>query len=276
MNEEMKKVKRVEIEILQEFVKACDQLNLRWYAGCGTVLGAIRHQGFIPWDDDIDVLMPRKDYEIFCEQAQALLPEEYFVQTLETEKEYYQPFAKLRRSNTTFWEKESEHDCINHGIYIDIFPLDGYPTGWCAEKIFMMRRIVYNNFIYQGGNLDELHGYRKVIAVVYRIFKGKLSAKEASVKKEKMVKKIPFDEGKLVSCLIGDIPKRQAIPADVYGNGRYVPFEDITIKVPAKYEYYLQKLYGDYMQLPPEEKRIPIHECIIVDTEKSYLEYQNL
>ena len=274
MSDVMEKVKQVELDILFEFMRVCNELEVRWYAGCGTALGAIRHAGFIPWDDDIDVLMPRKDYEIFCAKAQSLLKENYFVQTLDTEEEYCQPFAKLRKSDTTFLEEASEKDNINHGIYIDVFPLDGYPVGWLAEKIFMLKRIVYNNFLYQNADVNQLSGYRKVFVLLYRMVKGTLTAKEAGYKKEKMVKKIPFDEGELVSCLIGDIPKRQAIPSDVYGAGREVVFENISIKVPEKCEYYLEKLYGNYMQLPPEEKRVTLHKCVVIDAEKSYLEYQ--
>ena len=274
MNETMRKVKKVELEILQEFECVCEMLNLRWYAGYGTVLGAIRHKGFIPWDDDVDVLMPRKDYEIFCKKAQELLPEKYFVQTLETEEEYYQPFAKVRRSDTTFWEKGTEHDNINHGIYIDIFPLDGYPTKWFAEKLFMIKRIIYNNFLYEDGDLNCLSGYRKVFAVLYRVFRGKLTRKEAAFKKEKLVKKVAYDEAEIVSCMVEDTPKAEAVLKSVYGEGLNVPFEDREIKVPTETHEYLTRLYGSYMEFPPEDKRIPIHSCILIDAEKSYLDYE--
>lgn len=275
MNETMKKVKRIELEILHEFITVCEQLNLRWYAGYGTVLGAIRHQGFIPWDDDVDVLMPRRDYEIFCKQAQELLPQDYFLQTLETEEEYYQPFAKIRRSDTTFWEKGTENDNINHGIYIDVFPLDGYPSQWLAEKIFMIKRIVYNNFLYEEGQVKRLHGYRKIFAVLYRIFKGKLTVKEAAFKKEKLVKKLGYDESRLVSCMVEDTPKAEAVEKDLYGEGVLVAFEDTSIMVPADYNEYLTRLYGNYMDFPPKEKRVPIHTCVIIDAERSYLSYKN-
>lgn len=273
MNEKMAEVKRVELEILQEFMRVCDILNLRWYAGYGTTLGAIRHKGFIPWDDDVDVVMPRKDYEVFCKEAQEIFSKNYFVQTIETEEEYYQPFAKIRRSDTTFWEKGTANDHINHGIYMDVFPLDGYPTNWISEKMFMLKRIAYDNFLYQEGRCEELHGYRKIIAICYRIFKGTLTRKEAAIKKEKMVSKIPYDKGKLVSCMVADTPKAEAVPVAVYGKGREVAFENVNIRVPAEYEIYLEKLYGDYMQFPPVEKRVPLHTCIVIDTEKSYLEY---
>lgn len=272
MNEEFTKVKKVELEILQEFTKVCDALHLKWYAGYGTALGAIRHKGFIPWDDDIDVLMPREDYEIFCAKAQELLPDNYFVQTLKTEKEYYQPFAKLRRNDTTFWEEGTAKDHINHGIYIDIFPMDGYPSG-IAEITFMMKRIVYDNVIYEDGDVNKLHGYRKWIARVYKILNGRLTKKEAAMKKEKLVKTVHYDKSAIVGCLVQDTPKGEAVPVSVYGDGKVVPFEGISIRVPSECEVYLEKLYGDYMQFPPEEKRVPIHTCIVIDTEKSYLEY---
>ena len=88
MNNKIENVKEVEKEILNEFAGVCERLHLKWYAGYGTALGAVRHKGFIPWDDDIDVVMLRKDYETFCKKAPALLPDNYFVQNLESEKEY--------------------------------------------------------------------------------------------------------------------------------------------------------------------------------------------
>ena len=275
MNDSITKVKQIEIEILREFVKVCNALNLRWYAGYGTALGAIRHKGFIPWDDDVDVVMPRKDYEIFCKDAQKLFADNYFVQTLDSDKEYWQPFAKVRRSDTTFWEEGTLNDEINHGIYMDIFPLDGYPTNWFYEKIYMIKRVVYDNFLYQGGDWKKMSGYRKIFALLYRIIKGTLTKKEAAIKKEKLVTFIPYDDGKLVSCLVADTPKAEAVTSNVYGNAREVVFEDMLVRVPDQCEVYLEKLYGDYMQFPPEEERIPLHTCVVIDTEKSYLEYHN-
>ena len=274
MYEELTKVKEVQIEIMEEFRRVCTTLNLRWYAGYGTALGAIRHQGFIPWDDDIDVVMPRKDYEIFCSEAQKLLPENYFVQNFETEKEYFQPFAKLRKSDTTFWEIGTKDDNINHGIYIDVFPLDGYPVGKFAELSFMAKRVVYDNFLYQNGDVKLLGGYRKLFGYAYKLFKGTLTKRQAGIKKEKLVQKVPYDGVELVSCLICDTPKAEAVPVSVYGTGKEVTFEHTTILVPDQCEVYLEKLYGDYMQFPPAEQRVPIHECIVIDTEKSYLEYE--
>ena len=127
--DEMTALKKIEVEILKEFVAACDELGLRYYLLGGTLLGAIRHQGFIPWDDDIDVGMPRQDYEIFLEKGQELLSKNLFIQHLRSEENYLLPFAKIRNSDTAFIQDSVKKRSMNHGIFIDVFPLDGYPEG---------------------------------------------------------------------------------------------------------------------------------------------------
>ena len=104
MNSLLQELKRVELDILARFIQVCQQLDLRYYILQGTLLGAVRHQGFIPWDDDIDVGMPRADYEIFLREGQKLLGEPYFVQTFLTDPPFTANFAKIRNSNTTFVE----------------------------------------------------------------------------------------------------------------------------------------------------------------------------
>ena len=116
-----------ELELLRLFVRLCEQLQLRYYLVCGTALGSVKYEGFIPWDDDVDVAMPREDYEVFLEKAPSLLPEGIFLQNYRTDPAFPQIFSKLRNSNTTYIEKSAAALPINHGIFMDIFPLDGYP-----------------------------------------------------------------------------------------------------------------------------------------------------
>ena len=123
----MNDLQQTEFKMLKCFVEICNKLNLKYYLVCGTALGAVKYKGFIPWDDDVDVALPREDYEIFCKEAQRLLPKEYFLQTYKTDKAYPSIFAKIRNSNTTYIEKTIAKLPINHGVYIDVFPLDGYP-----------------------------------------------------------------------------------------------------------------------------------------------------
>ena len=133
---EQKRLKEIELAIFRAFIDVCDKLNLKYYLLAGTLLGAVRHQGFIPWDDDIDVGMPREDYEIFVEKGQALLPKEYFIQTFKTDPDYAANFAKIRNCGTTFLETSVRNCNINHGVFIDVFPLHVYSADKTAQKRF--------------------------------------------------------------------------------------------------------------------------------------------
>ena len=121
----MTDLQQTEFEILKEYIAVCERLKLRYYLVCGSCLGAVKYSGFIPWDDDIDVAMPREDYRVFCEKAPLLLPEHLFLQTNESDRNYPNIFAKLRDSRTTYIEKGMAELDIHHGVYIDVFPLDG-------------------------------------------------------------------------------------------------------------------------------------------------------
>lgn len=274
---EFERLRAVELEILKEFEKVCNQLNLRYFCIYGTVLGAIRHKGYIPWDDDIDVGMPRKDYEIFMDKAQDLLPENYFVQNFRKEKEYLNPFGKLRKSDTTFIETASQSENINHGIYIDIFPLDGYPVGKIKEFMFKWKRIVYDSYIYSERGKEQLQQANvktKLVRRIGRILAGKLTPWEAVKKKDEMVREVDYDMVDIVGCMVDDNPTKEAMPKAYFGNGVEVKFEGTTIRVPENWDGYLTHTYGDYMQLPPEEERHPLHVCEVIDFDRPYSYYE--
>lgn len=275
--QEFERLRVIELEILKEFEKVCNKLELRYFCIYGTALGAVRHKGYIPWDDDIDVGMPRKDYEIFMEQGQDLLPENYFVQSFWKEKEYLNPFGKLRRSDTAFIEAASEKNHINHGIYIDIFPLDGYPKNKFSEFMFKWKRIVYDSYIYKDRNQDQLkqaNMKNKILRGIGKIFIGKMTAWEAVAAKDKLVKRVDYDEADIVGVMVEDYPAKEAVPKEFFGNGEEVEFEQTTIRIPENWEGYLRHTYGDYMKLPPKEERYPLHVCEIIDFEKSYTYYE--
>ena len=120
----IKRIQSREMELFRAFISVCEKLELPYFLNAGTMLGAVRHNGFIPWDDDIDVAMLRSDYEIFLSRAQELLPENMFLQTIDTDPEYLHNFAKIRHNETTFIESSVKSRHIHHGLYLDIFPLD--------------------------------------------------------------------------------------------------------------------------------------------------------
>ena len=134
--EQLKQIQSKEKEIFQAFISVCEQLKLPYFIVGGTLLGAVRHKGFIPWDDDIDIAMLRPDYEIFLSRAQALLPDNIFFQTIDTDPEYLGNYAKLRHNQTTFLESAVKTKHIHHGLFIDVFPLDYYPDSSLAQAVF--------------------------------------------------------------------------------------------------------------------------------------------
>lgn len=130
----MNDLQKVEFDIFLEFDFVCRKLNLNYFLVSGTALGAVRHGGIIPWDDDLDVAMFRDDYNKFMELAPRMLPNKLFLQNYKTDKNYPFVFAKLRNKQTAFIETALRNFDMNHGIYIDIFPLDGYPEKKCEQK----------------------------------------------------------------------------------------------------------------------------------------------
>ena len=136
----MNELQKVEYSLLRNFISVCDRLGLAYYLVCGTALGAVKYGGFIPWDDDVDVALTRADYNIFCEKAQQLLPDYIFLQNYKTDSAFPSLYTKLRDSRTTFIEESAKSLPINHGVYIDVFPLDGYPENKKAITRFEKKK----------------------------------------------------------------------------------------------------------------------------------------
>ena len=266
-----------ELEILKEFIRVCKELNLKYYLYAGTLLGCIRHQGFIPWDDDIDVCMPRKDYEMFLEKGQEILKEKYFLQSYKTEPEYTLNFAKIRNSETTFIESSVRNSNINHGLYIDIFPLDGYSPkkkfyNWKMDIIYKLHRThISKQYTFERRKTLKAKILYKVTDIIYK----SKTITQILERENKIAQKQDINKCTYVSTheYIVKTPKELCVPKEYFKEGITKIFEGIEVNVPINYDEYLKILYGDYMQLPPEEKRIPHHYNEGVDLNKPYKEY---
>ena len=269
---ELEQLKQCELEILKHFIRVCEKLKLKYYLMGGTLLGAVRHQGFIPWDDDIDVGMSREDYEIFVNQAQELLPQKYFVQTHLSDPNYPLNFAKIRNSETTFWETAVRDLDMNHGVFIDVFPLDVYPDDKDKQKTleikkrFLTSRIT--DIFYAEVPLKRTFAGKVQLAlskVCYPDFR------KAVIKKEQLIKSVK--KGTKLANHGGAWGEKEIVPAEWYGEGAVLEFEGLTVLGPEKYELWLKQVYGDYMKLPPIEKRVTHHYTDQIDLEKSYKYY---
>ena len=268
----MNELQKVELDILQHFIEACEKLNVQYFLVCGSALGAKRHAGFIPWDDDMDVGMYREDYNKFMEQAPAILPEGYFLQNYKTDPAYSNVFAKLRNSNTTYIEKTAADLKINHGIYIDIFPLDGYPKGQFQRHLLATKKLLYFRQL-----SCAFKGHKSIISKLaanfFRLLGCHKRTAKIVAKYEALISRYPVKASKLIcnhGTWYGD---RDYIAAEFYGKGSDGVFEGLKVRLPEQCEQYLQALYGDWQQLPPPEKQIGHHYYQVCDTQKPYTEY---
>lgn len=260
------RLKEIELNIVVSFLEICKKHDLKYYMLGGTCLGAVRHSGFIPWDDDIDVGMPRADYQRFLNIAQSELPENIFLQTFETDPEYLQGFAKLRDSSTTFLETSSSFLNINHGVFIDIFPLDGYKKSRIStykRKLYASR--ISQEFLYNANNKKTLK------YILAKILVG--SSKRARNKMDKLAKKYPFEKCDTVANYYGAWGNKEIMPKEVFSSGTQAKFEGLDVIIPKNYDEYLTRLYGNYMQFPPVEKRVTHHYTEIVDFDTPYIQY---
>lgn len=267
--EQMEQLKQTELSIFQSFVDICSQLGLKYYLLGGTMLGAVRHKGFIPWDDDIDVGMLRADYEVFLAKAQALLPQHIFLQTVDTDPEYLGNYAKLRHSGTTFLETTVKHRKINHGIFIDIFPLDYYPDSEKERKHFQRLNKLYTIRIAADFYSESETLKWKIAHAVTRILLP--SVNKTLHKRDKLMKSYPT--GRYIANHCGAWGKKEIIPADWYGAGAVLEFEGMQVLCPENYEGWLTQVYGNYMQLPPVEKRKTHHFTEVIDINTPYTKY---
>ncbi|MGI6091329.1 MAG: LicD family protein [Saccharofermentanales bacterium] len=258
---QLKELQAVALEILLEFDKLCRNKDIPYFLDCGTVLGAVRHGGFIPWDDDIDVGMLRKDYERFLAIAQHELPEFLVLQNYQTEKAPF-VFSKIRKKNTTYLQFNLRNLPISRGIFIDILPYDFLPEdtneAWLhikkcnrIQRLFYLRMIP-DRVIPPNGKISWYLKamVRRIVHYVLHIF----SSEKIVTKMEEAFKAHP--ESSKITC---HFHGENFI--DIYDYSEIFPLKEIVFEghsfpAPRLTHEFLTKLYGDYMQPPPIDQRV--------------------
>lgn len=234
-----------EFAILLEVKKICERHNLVFYLAEGSLLGAVRHQGFIPWDDDLDIAMPRKDYNLFRKIVKKELPDKYYFQDSYDDKNYYRIAGKIREHNTLFLEDNLSQDMTRLGIYIDIFPLDSGRR--YSNSIRLKQKLGYLLHTVISAKRSGVHTSNKIRLLGYLPDPILLGLRDLMF----------YGRG---NCYISYGSyygiKKHTIEKKYYDNPIYIDFNKIAMPVPADSHYILSRIYGnDYMVLPPVENR---------------------
>lgn len=270
--------------IYKEIKKICDEHNIRYFAIAGTAIGAVRHSGFIPWDDDIDIAMPRKDYENFLALCH-LLPSKLKFTDFSTSSESPIVFGKVQDTSTCY---TSEDDLDNpdayYGVFVDIMPMDGVPSNslyYWVHRMSLRRILQLHKLLIESDN--KINTPNKRIKTIMRIFANVLYKlniiNKTNLKKTfiSLVSKYEYDESEYSACMwqfvstTGVSVYNRYKVADFTGYTS-IPFEDTTMRIPIGYKNYFKSVCPDYMTPPPIEKQIPHHGGII-DFNRSYTEY---
>lgn len=257
--------KQIQLNILKAIRSICDKNGLRYYLAYGTLLGAIRHRGFIPWDDDIDIAMPRPDYNKFLEIAKSDVFDLY---SIETNKDYIYSFAKASDKNTLV--KPDGVKCkAEFGVSVDIFPIDGAgasasdAVGAVNDTALLYGLCIASTWkkYIPGRTTNKKKNLMRVGSFVLSRF---VSYRSVLDKFNRKITQKGFDETEYVAVYSSPYRAKEVMKRNVYGTPSTVWFEDGYFSAPADPDAYLKNIYGDYMKLPPENQRIPLHTTNIL------------
>ena len=288
-NELVRKIQLKELEILKVFQDICKRHGLRYFAIGGTCLGAVRHKGFIPWDDDVDVAMPYEDYAKFLELANSELPENYgILDPINSRHCAFFSYFKIHDIKTAFIENAAlKYEDRYAGIFIDVFPVHGLPENERERKQILFCSSVIKKFNHKlRFNFNDVSSFNGFILwVLCSPLKLFLPFNYFALKHPNMMSRYTFGcSDKILFPWRGNKPNSEGWYKNIFCYEDFkdtleLPFEDTTISVPSGYDRYLTMDFGDYMTLPPEEKRINHAEFSgggIVDFERSYKYYAAL
>ena len=270
-NETLRKVQLAQLEIGKEIKRVCDENGIKYFLDSGTLLGAIRHKGFIPWDDDMDMGMLREDYERFIEIAPKELKPEYFLQTWKTDKSYPYAFAKIRKKGTVFIEAVSQKTNAHNEIFVDVFPYDIYPDDETVRTKLTKKIMLLKYSLWMKDGMTPWLRHKSVldrllVKYVPHYFYALTHSRDAMIAEyEKLMPMHNAETSKYYVEQSGGTPfGKWIIPTECFKDFIEVKFEDTMFLVPEKYDLYLKTVYGDYMQLPPVEKRGNWHQIVEV------------
>ena len=272
-HELLKEINKIQTEMLKHICDVCEQLQIKFFMVHGSLLGTVRQNSFIDDDDDIDIAFFREDYNRFLQEAPRLLPSNYFVQSNVSDPHYPLEFSKVRNSDTTYIIEIAKDLPINHGVYIDVFPIDYCKHGTLGAKIFNLKYKLRKLRVSYVWKAKKISLKRKAVRVFVKTLCPSL---KRSVKKiDKMLTSVKASDYVRVS---GGKGKEQGIPRRWFASAQEAFFEGLKVYIPVGYKEYLTKIYGDYENRTlvenkiSDEQSIEVNACLI-DLQKPYKNY---
>lgn len=266
-----KKIWLLALDLLNQFDLVCRKYELKYYLMFGSLLGAVRHNGFIPWDDDVDVAMPREDYEKLINLGMEFR-EPYFLQTPYSDNGYYQSFIKLRNSNTTFASESFKYQKMNQGMSLDIFPLDNWIEEDEGKQLHeKIKKLILDNSTYMrmshpnpsSSDAERIKSYSG---------QNPLETYESIQKIATKYNNIDSHISSIAVCTIYDYAKNIFYSED-FQSTILCKFENLNLPIPSGYDRILKTIYGDYMKYPSLSERGKWHKGLIINPDVPYSDF---
>jgi len=276
---DFKSLQRKELDILLYFDKFCKEHGLRYYLAGGTLIGAVRHHGFIPWDDDIDVHMPRPDYVKLIGLWRHFADTKKYSLCFSTLESNYRHHAySIADSETTFIEQRNIYDDINQGIKIDIIPLDGAPKSMIKRSIQLFWAILYA--IYNVQRLPENQGggvMKVIVKLMLSTVKSPQKRYQIWKKAEKHISQYDFETSPYVKELVAPFRSMRFIyPREKFTEVVMLDFEGYKLPAHFYYKNYLKNVFNNFMELPPEDKRRPKGHIVYINLDEGFNNYKGI